>query len=144
MIEQTVRQLRRHGLNETRVEFQQCDALSWEPPSAEFDLVATHFFLDCFRRDELERLVASIGQCAAPDARWLLTDFRLPPSGWQRWRAHAVLALMYAFFRVVTGLSASRLAPADDLMEAAGFRRKQQQLANFGFVRAELWTRNNK
>ena len=143
MIDQAVRQLRRHGLNEVRVEFQQCDALSWQPPRAQFDLVATHFVLDCFRRDELERLIASIGQSAAPDARWLLTDFRLPPRGWQRWRARAVLALMYSFFRVVTGLSASRLAPADDLMELAGFRRTRQCFANFGLVRAELWQRYN-
>ena len=49
---------------------------------------------------------------------------------------------MYSFFRVVTALSASQLAPADDLMEAAGFRRMRQCLANFGFVRAELWMRN--
>lgn len=143
MIEQAVRQLRRRGLNALRVEFHQCDALSWQPPGAEFDLVATHFFLDCFRRDELERLVAGVGRCATLDARWLVTDFRLPPRGWQRWRARAVLALMYAFFRVVTGLSASRLAPADDLMESAGFRRTRQNLANFGLVRAELWQRYN-
>jgi ubiquinone/menaquinone biosynthesis C-methylase UbiE len=142
MIEQAVRQLQRHGLSAARVEFQQCDALSWQPPRAEFDLVATHFFLDCFRRNELERLIAGIGQSAAPTARWLLTDFRLPPRGWQRWRARAVLALMYAFFRVMTGLSAARLAPVDDLMESAGFRRTRQSLANYGLVRAELWLRD--
>jgi SAM-dependent methyltransferase len=141
MIEQARRQLRRNGLSTARVEFQQCDAMSWQPPGGAFDLVATHFFLDCFRRDELEGLVARIGEGATTDARWLLTDFRVPPGGWQRWRARVVLALMYAFFRMMTGLSASRLAPADDLMERAGFRRKRQVMANFGLVRAELWAR---
>jgi ubiquinone/menaquinone biosynthesis C-methylase UbiE len=142
MIKQAVRQMRRNGLEESRVEFLQRDALAWQPPCEAFDLVATHFFLDCFRRDELELLIAKISRAAAPRARWLFTDFRVPPNGWQRWRARAVLALMYAFFRVVTGLSASRLAPADDLMEAEGFQRKRQRLANFGLVRAELWMRN--
>lgn len=141
MIEQTRRQLRREGLNESRVEFQQCDALTWQPESESFDLVATHFFLDCFRRDELERLVGKIARCATSDARWLLTDFRVPPNGWRRWRARAVIGLMYAFFRVATGLSASRLAPADDLLEAAGFCRAAQYEVNFGMVRAELWER---
>jgi SAM-dependent methyltransferase len=141
MIEQAVRQLQHHHLNPSRVQFHQCNALSWQPPRAAFDLIATHFFLDCFRRDELEQLVAKIGQSAAPDARWLVTDFRLPSRGWQRLRARAVLALMYTFFRAVTGLSASRLVPANDFLQAAGFHRSRQTLANFGFVTAELWTR---
>ena len=72
----------------------------------------TNFFLDCFQHDELERLVAKVAASAADNARWLLVDFRLPECGWRKWRAKAVLALMYAFFRVTTGLSASRLTPA--------------------------------
>jgi ubiquinone/menaquinone biosynthesis C-methylase UbiE len=141
MIEQAVRQIKRNGLDAARVEFQECDALRWRAPRGEFDLVVTHFFLDCFRREELERLVAEIGRAATPDAKWLLTDFRVPSGGWQRWRARMALALMYSFFRVATGLSATRLARTDDLMEAAGFRLKKQRVENFGLVHAELWRR---
>jgi SAM-dependent methyltransferase len=141
MIDQSIRHLDCHGLNRSRVRFEQCDAISWQPPQATFDLVGTHFFLDCFRRDELEPLVAKIARGAAPEARWLLTDFRLPPSGWRRWRARAVLALLYAFFRGVTGLSASRLTPADEFLESAGFQLTGRRLANFGLVQADLWMR---
>jgi ubiquinone/menaquinone biosynthesis C-methylase UbiE len=143
MIEQAVHQLKRNDLNPSRVKFQQCDALRWQAPREEFDLVATHFFLDCFRRDELEGLIAKIGAAASPEARWLLTDFRVPSSGWQKWRARMALALMYSFFRMATGLSATRLAAVDDLIERAGFRRTGQVAANFGFVRAELWKRGD-
>jgi ubiquinone/menaquinone biosynthesis C-methylase UbiE len=141
MVEQAVRQLKRQGLDPSRVDFQRCDVLRWQAPRAEFDLVATHFFLDCFRRDELEGLVGKIGGAATPQARWLLTDFRVPASGWRKWRARMALAIMYSFFRAATGLSATRLAAVDDLMEKAGFRRAEQVTANFGFVRAELWKR---
>jgi SAM-dependent methyltransferase len=141
MIEQARRQLRREGLGEKRIEFQQCDALAWEPAAGAYDLVATHFFLDCFRRDELERLIAKISLAAAPDACWLLTDFCVPQRGWRRWRARAVVAMMYLFFRAMTGLSATRLAPTGDLMESAGFALKRQHSANFGLVRAQLWKR---
>ncbi len=141
MIAQAVRQLKRNGLEESRVNFVPCDMLRWEAPSGKFDLVATHFFLDCFRREELEGLIAKIGRAATPDARWLLTDFRVPSGGWQRWRARMVLAMMYSFFRVATGLSATRLAAVDDLLECEGFRRTDAVAANFGLVRAELWKR---
>jgi len=141
MIEQAMRQIKRNGLDAARVDFQQCDALRWEAPRDEYDLVATHFFLDCFRREELERLVAEIGRATTPEAQWLLTDFRVPADGWQRWRARMALALMYSFFRMVTGLSATRLARTDDLMEAVDFRLEKQRVENFGLVHAELWRR---
>jgi ubiquinone/menaquinone biosynthesis C-methylase UbiE len=111
-------------------------------PQAQFDLVVTHFFLDCFRREELEALVAKVASVSTPDARWLLADFREPERGWRRWRARLVLAVMYGFFRVVTGLSASRLTQPDGFLEAAGFRLAGRRLANFGLAHSDLWLRN--
>ena len=104
-----------------------------------FDLIVTHFFLDCFRPEELAALVAKIAESAAEDAQWLLTDFREPESGWRRWRGRAALALMYGFFRVATGLSASRLTPPDPFFETAGFRLASRRLANFGLAHSDLW-----
>jgi len=142
MIEEACREVRRHGLNVAQIRFEQDDALTWQPPRHEFDLIVTHFFLDCFQRDELEGLVAKVAASATGEARWLLADFRMPEAGWRRWRARAVLALMYAFFRLTTGLSASRLTPPDGFLEAAGFRLAAQRLANFGLARSELWVRS--
>ena len=141
MIAEAVRQVKRAGLNVARVRFEHCDALTWQPSRGEFDLVVTHFFLDCFCRDEVARLLAKIGAATTVDAQWVLTDFRMPPSGWQRWRARAVLTLMYAFFRAVTRLSASRLTTADEFLQAAGFRLAERRLANYGLVQADLWKR---
>jgi len=140
-----------------QVRFVQADALAWQPltPSltpvresdvaasqqspAPFDLIVTHFFLDCFRPEELQALVAKIAASATADARWLIADFREPEKGWRRWRARAVLTLLYAFFRVAAGLSASRLTPADAFLQSAGFRLQDRRLANFGFVHSDLW-----
>ncbi len=132
------------GLNNRdlfRVGFEQGDALTWPAPTGVFDLVVTHFFLYCFRRDELEGLVAKDAASATSDACWLLADIRLPERGWQRWRARVVLALMYGFFRCATGLSASRLTPPDDFLEAAGFRLADQRLVNYGLTHSDLWLR---
>jgi ubiquinone/menaquinone biosynthesis C-methylase UbiE len=125
----------------TRVRFEQVDAPEWQPPGTEFDLVVTHFFLDCFQVEELESLVMKVGMATTEDARWLLADFREPERGWRRWRARAALAMMYGFFRLATGLSAARLTPPDPFLEACGFRLAARRLANFGFVHSDLWRR---
>lgn len=124
-----------------RVRFVQTDALMWLPPRDKFDLVVTHFFLDCFQPEELAVLVAKIATSATADARWLLSDFREPESGWRRWRGRALLALMYAFFRRATALSASRLTPRDEFLAEGGFRLASRLLANYGLAHSDLWQR---
>jgi ubiquinone/menaquinone biosynthesis C-methylase UbiE len=125
-----------------RVRFEPTDALTWQAPRHEFDLVVTNFFLDCFRANELEVLIAKVAASAKADARWLLADFREPDAGWQRWRARVVLAMMYRFFRAATGLSAQRLTPPDQLLAHEAFRLVKRRLANFGLVYSDLWERN--
>jgi ubiquinone/menaquinone biosynthesis C-methylase UbiE len=127
-----------------RVRFEQVDALTWQPPQTVFDLVVTHFFLDCFRCEELGKLIAKVAASTTDDARWLLADFRLPEHGWRKWRAKTVLTLMYAFFRFTTGLSAAQLTSPSGFLEASGFRLADQQLANFGLVHSDLWRRGKR
>lgn len=71
MIEQMRRRLSAEKLDGSRVEFKQADARHWPPPREKFDLVATHFFLDCFRDDQLRNWCR--GWRTAP---------RRTPSGW--------------------------------------------------------------
>ena len=79
MIEEALRQVKRNGLDDARVRFEQRDALTWQPQPGVFDLVVTHFFLDCFRRDELEGLVAKVA--ASTDGRSALAVGRFPRAG---------------------------------------------------------------
>ena len=141
MIQEARWHVQQNGLDEARIKFEQRDALTWSPSSSMFDLVVTNFFLDCFRREELEHLVANVATSATDEASWLLADFRLPDRGWQRWRAKAVLGLMYGFFRCAAGLSASQLTPPDGFLEVAGFHRTERRLVNFGLAHADLWRR---
>lgn len=142
MIQEAQHRIRRAGVAEARVCFEQSDALRWRPPGGAFDLIVTHFFLDCFRADELERLVSRMAASAATGARWLLSDFRTAERGWRRWRSQAALTLMYGFFRCATGLSASRLTPPDKFLQAGGFHLAERRLANFGLIHSDLWLRS--
>lgn len=107
-----------------------------------FDLIVTHFFLDCFSADELPGLVGEIAAAAALDARWVVADFRQPPGhGWRARRARAWLGTMYAFFRLTTGLRTRRLADHRPHLAAAGFRCERAAGARGGLLVAEGWRR---
>jgi hypothetical protein len=136
--------VKRHGLNHQRVRFVQDDALTWPLPPGVFDLVVTHFFLDCFGHEELAGLITKVAAGATDKARWLLADFQVPDRGWRKSRAKVVLALLYLFFRFATGLSAGRLTPPGNLLRAAGFRLAGQRVGNFGLVHSDLWQRGNQ
>ena len=141
MIEQAAQLVRRRGLDDARVTFEPCDALVWSPPRGVHDLVVTNFFLDCFRSDQVGSLVAKVAASATDNARWLVSDFRVPVRGWPRWRARLIVSLLYGFFRLTTNLSASRLAPPDGFLRAAGFRLARRRLASFGLVHSDVWLR---
>lgn len=112
----------RDGLDLERIDFVQARLPDWRPADARFDVIATHFFLDCFAPDQLGAVVAALSRLATPDARWIVSDFTLPPRGPARWRALAVHRLMYFFFRLTTRLPARRLTPPDAHLAAHDFR----------------------
>ena len=58
--------------------------------SASYDLIVTHFFLDCFADDDLRALVAHLAQCAVPGARWVVSEFCDAPGRWGRVWTRAV------------------------------------------------------
>lgn len=143
MIRQTRALLERHGIPATRIHFEPVDALQWRPPHGNFDLVASHFFLDCFQPDEIHRLATLVARCTTADARWLLADFRVPDAGWRRLRARAIHRLMYAFFRTVTDLSAARLTPPDRYLSEAGFRLEARRLYSLGLLHSDCWRKGH-
>lgn len=139
MIEQARKALRRHRLTPERVTFIHADALAWQPPRQQYDLLVTHFFLDCFPPEQLQKLVPSIASSATPEGRWLVADFQEAPAGWQRVRSQLILGLMYWFFRTVTRLPARSLTCPDPLIQQAGFYLQGEQVFEWGLLRSTCW-----
>jgi len=128
-----------------RVEWIQVDLRHWVFPVHRYDLVSTPFFLDCFRQEELETLVPQITRSLKPGAYWLLADFQIPANpAWQRWRATLLHHAMYAFFRRVTGLSASHWVDPDILLTRARMKRTRRQLFGAGLIRSDCWVRDGR
>ena len=123
------------------IHFHRADLRTWRFVGAGFDLVVTNFFLDCFAAAELPRIIANISAAASPRARWLVADFSVPLAGWRRVRARVVLVLAYGFFRLATGISASRLTAPDEALSAAGFVLRQRDRFNQDLLHADLWER---
>lgn len=122
-----------------RVCFLQRDVSSWTPTAGQYDLIVTHFFLDCFSEDRLGEVVVKLSRAATAEAAWLLADFCLPAQGFARLRARAWLAAMYWFFRNAAGIEARKLIDPSPFLRAEGFFLKSQHLSRAGMLKSELW-----
>jgi len=140
MIELARKRLARQNVAHDRIDFILADALTWIPPVRSFDLIVTHFFLDCFRADQLEVLIAKLARTAAPNANWLLADFQAAPAGWRRRRSRAILWLMYRFFIAATQLPARTLTAPDDLLDRNGFDLRAREIYDWELLHSDWWT----
>jgi ubiquinone/menaquinone biosynthesis C-methylase UbiE len=125
-----------------RVHFHQQIIQDFPRPEGPYDLLATHFFLDCFEPPELETVIARLASMLAPDAAWLLADFRLPTpeSGiLRRLRARLLLRVMYRFFGLATGLRARHLTDPADILESRGLNLRARQRFSGDFVSCDHW-----
>jgi ubiquinone/menaquinone biosynthesis C-methylase UbiE len=139
MLDLTQERLAAGGLDLAGVEFVHADILEWPLPSAAYDLVVTHFVLDCFRPEQLARVLPSLAGAAAPQARWLLADFQEPAAGLAKWRARAILEMMYLFFRWAAALPASELTAPDLLLAQCGFKLSERRTFEWGLLHSDLW-----
>jgi hypothetical protein len=122
-----------------RVQFFCADVLNFVPAYADYDLFATHFFLDCLTRDEFQILISKMMKWARPRAKWVLSEFRYSQSAFGKIWTGAIIRALYAAFRVATGLRVTRLTPHTALLRSAGFSRQQCEIATGGLLISELW-----
>jgi SAM-dependent methyltransferase len=127
----------------TRVRFIHDDIMSWTPPAPRYDLIVTHFVLDCFRETELVLIIMKLATAATEDATWLLADFCIPVGGFARARARVWLTLMYGFFRATAGIEATGLIDPAPFLQAHGFALTTQHQFKGAMLKSESWRRNS-
>lgn len=126
----------------SRVRFLDQDITSWAAPEHCYDLLVTHFVLDCFPEVALTGIIRKLASAATDNATWLLADFCVPPTGMSRLRARGWLAAMYLFFRLTARIQASELIDPTPFLRAEGFGLARQQLFRKGMLKSERWRRN--
>lgn len=122
-----------------RVEFLCANVLEFIPPHRDYDLFATHFFLDCLTPEDAQELVLRMAQWAHPQARWVLSEFRHSQTPIGRYWTGAVIAGLYAAFHLATGLRANRIPRYRSFLRSAGFRLHKRDIATGGLLISELW-----
>lgn len=120
-----------------RLDLRHGDALC-SIPERRFDVVVTHFFLDCFEQGEVERLVERVRVGLDPGALWVVSEFRVP-DGAMRLPARLLIGSLYAAFGVLTGLKTRALPDYAGVMEGAGLVRIEVRRYLGGLLAAELW-----
>lgn len=131
-----VRRLRPESLASVR--FFHLDVRNWSP-SDSYDLLVTHFFLDCFPREQVEAIVAKLAQAARPEAVWLIADFSIPDRRFARIRAKFWLRMMYAFFRAAAAVAAKELVDPTPYLHNNGFVRRSRKLSRRGMLKSDLY-----
>ena len=131
-----VRQLRPESLASVR--FIHLDVLTWSPLNS-YDLLVTHFFLDCFPPDQVGAIVAKLARAARPAAIWLIADFCIPHRRFARIHAKFWVRMMYAFFRVFAGIPAKELVDPTPYLQCNGFVRSSRRLSRGGMLRSDLY-----
>lgn len=130
--------LARHRAGTGRVVYHHADALTIQLPECEYDLICTHFFLDCLDDANAAALVARVSAATVPKSRWLISEFRQ-----QTFWARAIVRALYVFFQLTTGLKTTTLPDYHPLLMRAGFHLQRSERAGFGLLVSELWAREN-
>jgi hypothetical protein len=120
----------------SRLETHHTDALTFNSTRS-YDLVVTHFFLDCLTQSELEALIVRLAPHLQPEALWLISDFQIP-AGALRPFAKLYVRSLYLAFRLLTGLRTTRL-PDHASALAGRFTRIAQHRSFAGLLTTELW-----
>jgi ubiquinone/menaquinone biosynthesis C-methylase UbiE len=115
------------------------DVRTWSAPIATYDLVVSHFFLDCYEEIEVSAMVKKLAATATNSATWLIADFCLPPKGIARAHARLWLSFMYRFFRAFAGIPGRRLVDSAPFLKATGFELTDSYHLRFGMVKSEIW-----
>ena len=123
----------------SRIALHCADARSWCPASPRYDLIVTHFFLDCLTSDDVSDLAMRLKPCISPEALWIVSDFAVPQSRYGQWFAKPLVSLLYFAFRILTGLNVRRLPDHRRALHQAGFALTQVHNSLSGLLVSELW-----
>lgn len=106
-------------------------------PNGKYDLICTHYFLDCFEEGELFGVIQQFKSLLSKDGLWHFTDFYLDDSS-SMFRKSFV-SFLYFFFRSFCGLKVKKLANFKELFSKNGLQLKEEGYFYRGLLRTGLY-----
>jgi hypothetical protein len=122
-----------------RADALECDAAAF--PEAPFDLIVTHFFLDCFDEAEMASLLSRINAAAEENALWVVSEFAIPQRNPARLVGLLIVRGLYLAFDLLTGLRTRRLPDYGRVMREAGWVLEDREELLLGLLVSESWRR---
>jgi len=133
--------VRRARKSSSRLRTEVADARAWQPCNSEpYDLIVTHFFLDCLTTDEVRSLAARVRAASTRNAIWLVSEFAVPQSIFGRIVARPLVFALYLAFGILTGLRIRTLPSYPAALAESGFRLANRRTRLWGLLASELWT----
>jgi len=131
--------IRNAGSFSGRVRVHLADARLWEPLNPSFDLIVTHFFLDCLTTEEVISLATRMRSSVTASAVWVVSDFAIPEGlfGWIV--ARPLITGLYMIFWLLTGMHVHRLPKYREALTEAGFILADQRQILGGLLVSEVW-----
>jgi ubiquinone/menaquinone biosynthesis C-methylase UbiE len=130
---------RRAGTHAKRLRTCFADARTLTPDHENYDLVVTHFFLDCLTTYEIASLAEQLRSHLRPGAVWVISEFAVPDGWFGRVVARPVVSLLYRAFGLLTGLAVLRLPDHHAALTRSGFILRRQHRSLGGMLMSELW-----
>lgn len=131
---------RRAGAEAGRVRTEMRDVREWgQEGEAGYDLVVTHFLLDCLTTEDVRGLGERVRAKLAPGASWMVSEFAVPRGAFGRLVAGPVVAALYWAFGLLTGLEVRRLPDWRGALGDAGFVRVEERRRLRGLLVSEMW-----
>ena len=135
---------RRAGAETGRVHTHLADIREWQPTLEDethaYDLIATHFFLDCLTTAEVVTLAARLREVVAPDALWVVSEFALPEGWGGALLGRPLVGALYLAFGWITGLTVRSLPDHSTALGDAGFQLVERRARLGGLLVGELWS----
>jgi len=136
--------MRRAETEASRVKTQVADLRDWMPALAGYDLIVTHFLLDCLTEREVRRLVRAVRGVAADGAIWVVSEFAIPRGWLGRIVATPVVATLYRAFGWLSGLRVQRLPDYAAAFRENGFALEDTRTWLGGMLASEVWKLRNQ
>jgi ubiquinone/menaquinone biosynthesis C-methylase UbiE len=126
---------------ETRLRTICADLRHYSPEPAEYDLIVSHFVLDCLTDRDVDDLLRNVIPGLAPKSLWLISEFSVPEKGWRRMPARLLIQWLYFVFRKITRLQVRQIPDYAAALTSYGFRRRERECFLGGILSAEMWER---
>lgn len=133
-----LQQLERRAVS-TQIHTYCVDARIFQPAGRDYDLIATHFFLDCLTHAEVKALACRLRHHVRPDALWVVSEFAIPSNFYGSLIARPLISFLYLAFGLLAKLKIRRLPDHRLALSQTGWSLQRSQPHLGGLLISELW-----